>query len=167
MPLFFFSPVSPCLQGVYPVKSYIERCSYLLFKTPFVCFPSFSGVSLHRGFGRYSHVTHVGSGWTDFLIGNSNFEFSGKHLKVLALPVACMLHGFLCDQSAQRKWKQILSGLFIASCIALSALIVVELIQHWTAPICFVVVVFFIMSLSLALICRIANINSLYSILVL
>lgn len=144
----FSSLPCPCLRGVYAAKSYIERRSYLLFKTPFVCFPSFSGKSLHRGFGRYSHITHVGSGRTDFLVGNSNSGFSGKHLKVLALPIACVLHGFLCDQSAQRKWKlrtqsQILCSLFIASCVALSALIVVELIQHWTAPICFVVVFFY------------------------
>lgn len=101
----FSSLPCPCLRGVYAVKSYTERCSYLLFKAPFVCLPSFSGTSLHQGSGRYGHITNVGSGRTHFPIGNSDFGFSGKHLKVIALPIACMFHGFLCDQSAQRKWK--------------------------------------------------------------
>lgn len=86
----FSSLPCPCLQGVYAVKSYIERCSYLLFKAPFVCFPFFCGTSLHQGSGRYSHITNVGSVWTDFPIGNSDFGCSGKHLKVIALPIHCL-----------------------------------------------------------------------------
>lgn len=145
----FSSLPCPCLEGVYAVKSYIERCSYLLFKAPFVCFPSFSGTSLHQDSGRYSHITNVGSGRTDF--------------QSLPCPLpACFMDSYVTKVHRENEKLEprtrIPSGLFMASCIAQSALIIVELIQHWTAPICCVVFVFLITSLSLALICWIANI---------